>query len=287
VGSWTRVLNAVLDRPRARLDMPLLRTIFGVKRRPGVNGTPDPSPKLAVVIETPRWDPTLFKVHFGLLTLKAYTQGERVLRFDAVAHTTRQLGRGQTLDKFPTIVARLAAITERFCTTPDCLDIGFIPDGTLDQLPQPSQLAAVRVGGVDPNKPRTRATLAAVLALSPAPGGFTVTDLAAKVHTMTGHTDYTTRQAAYDLRKPRGKHLVDKPGRTRRHHVGDPPARTIAALLTLHDQVIGPIPAGVRSPRMGPKPAHRTQADRHYESLRIGMQALFTDLAITTSPRPA
>jgi len=35
----------------------------------------------AVVIERPRWNLTLFKVHFGLLTLKAYTKGEHVLRF--------------------------------------------------------------------------------------------------------------------------------------------------------------------------------------------------------------
>lgn len=62
---------------------------------------------------------------------------------------------------------------------------------------------------------------------------------------------YSIRQAAYDLRKLRGKQLVDKPARTRRHRVPAPAARTIAALLTLRDQVIAPILAAVRSPRMG------------------------------------
>ncbi|MGH3847087.1 MAG: hypothetical protein ACRDS0_37550, partial [Pseudonocardiaceae bacterium] len=42
-----------------------------------------------------------------------------------------------------------------------------------------------RVGGIDLNKPRIRAALTAVLALAAAPGGFTVADLAARVHTMT------------------------------------------------------------------------------------------------------
>ena len=51
---------------------------------------------------------------------------------------------------------------------------------------------------------------------------------------------YSVRQAAYDLRKLRGKRLVDKPGRARRYHVPPPAARTIAALLTLRDQVIAP-----------------------------------------------
>src|SRR6478672_3567377 len=98
----------------------------------------------------------------------------------------------------------------------------------------------------------------------------------------TDHCGYPVRQAGYDLRKLRGKQLVDKPGRSRRYHVGAPAARTIAALLTLRDQVIAPILAGLRSPRMGRKPAHWTRVDRDYERLRIDMQTLFSDLAIET-----
>ena len=60
-------------------------------------------------------------------------------------------------------------------------------------------------------------------------------------------------------------------------------ARTIAALLALHDHVIGPILAGVRSPRMGRKPKIWTGVDRRYESLRIGMQDLFHDLGIAAA----
>ena len=59
-------------------------------------------------------------------------------------------------------------------------------------------------------------------------------------------------------------------------------ARTIAALLALRDHVIDPILAGVRSPKLGRKPTHWTAIDRDYETLRIGMQTLFHDLAITT-----
>ncbi len=72
---------------------------------------------------------------------------------------------------------------------------------------------------------------------------------------MTGQVGYTIRQAAYDLRKLRGKNLAVKPGRTRRYHIPPDAARTIAGLLTLRDHVIGPILAGVRSPRLGCKPA--------------------------------
>jgi hypothetical protein len=84
--------------------VPTLRTLFGAKQRPGRTGTGEPSLRLAAVIETPRWDLTLFTVHFGLLTSKGYTKAEHVLRFEAVAHNTNQLGVGRILDRFGDIV---------------------------------------------------------------------------------------------------------------------------------------------------------------------------------------
>jgi hypothetical protein len=285
-----RVVNTLVDRTRSRLDVPMLRTLFGAKRRPGLGGSADLSPRLAAVIETPRWDLTPFKVHFGRLTLKGYTKGEHVLRFEAVVHNTKQLGCGRAIERFPQIVTQLAGMAERFCTTPlDCVTTGFLPDGTLDALPLPSRIGRTRVGGIDLNKPRIRAALAAVLALAAAPSGFTVADLAAKVQQMTGltQTGSTIRQAADDLRKLRGKDLIVKPGRSRRYQVRPQAARTIAGLLTLRDQVIGPILAGVRSPRLGRKPAHWTAVDRDYETLRIGMQTLFADLGIAAGSAAA
>jgi hypothetical protein len=178
-------------------------------------------------------------------------------------------------------------MTERFTTLLDCVDVGFIPDGTLDELPLPSRLGATRVGGLDLNKLRIRAMLHAMLALAVAPDGFTVTDLATKVHAMTGHAGYTTRQAAYDLRKLRGKQLIDKPGRSRRYYLSPSAARTITSLLALRDQVIGPILAGVRVPRQGRPPKAWTRIDRDYEALRVGMQTLFGDLGLTRSTRMA
>jgi hypothetical protein len=206
-----------------------------------------------------------------------------VLRFEAIVHNTKELGCGRAVDKFPTIVAKLAGMVHRFCTMLDCVDLGFLPDGILDQLPLPGRVGVTRVGGLDLNKPRLRTALTAVLALSAAPRGFTVADLAAKVNASTGNSTYTVRQAAYDLRKLRGKDLVVKPGRSRRYHVPAPSARTIAALLALRDHVIAPILAGVRSPRQGRKPAHWTVIDRDYETLRTGMQTLFGHLGISAA----
>ena len=278
-----RAFDTIVDRTRTRLDVPRLRTLFGVSRRPRHHGA-DLSPRQAVVIERPQWNLTLFKVHFGLLTLKGYTKGEHVLRFEAIVHNTRTLHTGRILKNFPAIVARLAAMVDRFTNMLDCVDVAFLPDGILDQLPAPSQLGSGRVGGVDINRPRARAALTAVLALAVAPDGFTVGDLAGKVRSLTGQNqnEFTVRQAAYDLRKLRAKQLVVKPGRTRRYQVPGEAARTIAALLALRDEVISPILAGIRSPRQGRKPANWTPVDRDYEALRIDMHKLFQHLHVDT-----
>jgi hypothetical protein len=205
-----------------------------------------------------------------------------VLRVEAITHNTKDLNCGRVLDRFGDITARLRAMAEAFCTTVDCVDVTFIPDGLLDELPHASLLGATRVGGIDLNHARMRNTVAAVLALAVAPSGFTIGDLAAKVHTMTGQTDddYTIRQAAYDLRKLRAKDLVAKIGRSHRYHVPSGAARTMAGLVALRDHVIAPILAGVRSPHRGRRPSCWTTVDRDYEQVRIAMQTLFHDLAI-------
>jgi hypothetical protein len=139
------------------------------------------------------------------------------------------------------------------------------------------------------NQPRARAALAATLALAVAPAGFTVTEFTAKVRDMTGQTpeNYTIRQAAYDLRKLRGKQLVIKPGRTRRYHVPELAARTIAALITIRDKVIAPLATGIRTPRKGRPPTHSTPIDNDYETLRRDMKTLLDDLGITTKATAA
>ncbi|MGH2771402.1 MAG: hypothetical protein ACRDJF_12910, partial [Actinomycetota bacterium] len=279
------LFGTMADRSRSRIDVPTLRTLFGVKKRPRPKSCGKKlSPREAVVIETPSWDLTIFKIHFGALTLKGYTKGEHVARFEAITHNTRALQCGRTLDRFPEIVAQLRSMTDRFSTMLDCVHIGFLPAGILDELPTPSTIGATRVGGIDTNKPRMCNALAGALALAVAPGGFTVAQFAAKIQAMTGQTQsaYSIRQAAYDLCKLRGKHLVDKPGRSRRYIVSEDAARIIAGLSVLRDRVIVPILAGLsRDTGADQQPGTSDRIDGHYARLRTGMQALLHDLGIT------
>jgi hypothetical protein len=134
-----RVFDTVVDRNRSRLDVPKLRSIFGTAQRP--RRTRKHSSMIEAAIETSTFDLTVFKLHFGRLTGKAYTKGERLLRFEAIAHNTAELRGGRMSEKFPAIVTRLAGVVERFAAALDCVDTGFLGDGTLDELPTGTQLA--------------------------------------------------------------------------------------------------------------------------------------------------
>jgi hypothetical protein len=144
------------------------------------------------------------------------------------------------VERFPDIVGRLKAMLERFMTTLDCVDAAFISDQTLDQLPQPcaGRQNSRRRSRYQPA--RTRTALAAVLALAASPTGFTVAELATKARAMAGLTPagYTGRQAAYDLKKLRGKSLITKLGRTRRYEVQPSAIRAIAALFILRNYAL-------------------------------------------------
>ncbi len=197
------LFDRILDRTRSRLDIPAIRTLFGLKTRPHRTRKAGP-PAQEIVTGKPRYGLSWFRISFGRLQLKACTKGEHVLRFEATVHNTRELRCRRSLENFAEIITLLAGMADRFTTALDCADIGFLPDGVLDELPLPAQTGSRRITGVDLNKPRIRAALAAVLALAPAPGGFTAAEHAARVRQITGHDGYTTRQAAYDLPAPRG-----------------------------------------------------------------------------------
>src|SRR6266849_6180164 len=107
-GRMDQVFQALIDRTRTRMDLRTIKTILGYRRRRGKG------PTWEVTVERPVYDLTIFKLHCGRLTLKIYTKGERVLRIEAMAHDTRELRCGRSLENFPEIVSRLKTILERF-----------------------------------------------------------------------------------------------------------------------------------------------------------------------------
>ena len=56
------------------------------------------------------------------------------------------------MEHFPEIISLLPGMAGRFATTLDRADIGFLPDGTLDELPRPARTGATRTGGIGPQR---------------------------------------------------------------------------------------------------------------------------------------
>jgi hypothetical protein len=278
-GQMEEAFQALIDRSRAPLDLKTIKTILGYKHRPKYRKRKGGSAEWEVAIERPTYDLTIFKLHCGRLTLKIYTKGERVLRIEAVAHDTAELDCGRSLERFPRIVTGLRAILERFMQALSCVDQCFISDGTLEQLPVPSQVGKTKIGGIDFNRARIRHVTEAVIALSASPCGFTASQLAARVRDC-GDAYYQSRQAAYDLKKLRGKGLVRRLGNTRNYEPTSTGLRAMTALLILRDKVIKPLLTASmeRHPTHGAQ--NPTPLDNHYEAIRVGMQAVFRQLGL-------
>jgi hypothetical protein len=270
------VFQGTIDRTRSRLDVKRLKTIFGAKQRPRRRKGKKP-PRLEVVVERPTYDLTVFKLHFGKFTLKMYTKGERVLRIEAIVHNLRVTRWGRSLPDLPDIVSRLREMLNSFLEVVYCVATSYIADTTLEALPTSSRVGRARVGGIDINNPRMRAVIEAVTGFAAAPLGFRASDIAAKVREIMGYSEdtYTSRKAAYDLKKLRGKNVIHRVAKSRRYEIVPQGLRAVTALLVLRDKVIKPVLAGAGKPKSGTRPKNQSPIDTHYEAIQSQMRSLF------------
>jgi hypothetical protein len=277
-----QVFQALIGRTRGPLNLNRIKTIFGDKSRPHYDKRKKNPTRWGVVVEKPAYDVTIFKVHYGKMTLKIYTKGEHVLRIEVIVHNTKEYRWGRSLPCFPQIVLRLRGILERFLNAVGCVDACFVSDDNMENLPQPAQVGQTKVGGIDLNKPRMRRVANAVLALASSPTGFTASGLAQKVRVISGESDsaYGTRRAAYDIKKLRAKGMVQKIGASRRYEALHEGLRALTALVVLREHVIRPLLAASTRPKTDSRLVNPTRIDQHYENLRLGMHQLFTELGV-------
>jgi hypothetical protein len=274
------VYQGLIDRTRRVLDVPRLKTIFGRKQRP--SKTKAREGRLEKIIERSVHDLTVFKIHFGKLTLKMYDKGERVLRVEIIVNNIEELRCGKGLEKLPGMLAKLEAMVVGFLEVVQAAHLSFIDGQQFDALAAPSVRGARRTAGVDLQKARMRAVAQAVIALAAQPRGFTAANLAERVRAQKGRAmaNYVPRQAAYDLNKLRGKWLVERIEKKRRYRVRRPAIRTLVALQILREQVIKPVLAGVYRPKRGRPPKTLHPLDVHYQRLQREMLATLQTLKI-------
>jgi hypothetical protein len=281
-GQMEQLVQALIDHTRSWLDVKQVKTIFGAARRPFRHAENRTQPRFEIVVEKPAYDLIIFKIHFGKLTVKLYTKGERVLRGEAMLHNARALHVGRSLPNFPKIILELEQILIRFFDVLDCVNCAFLDDDTFDNLARPSKLGSKPVAGIDLSKQRLQAVLNAVLALAASLNGMAVSDLAAKVRELLelSPQDYKSRHAAYDLRKSRGKQWVVPIGKSRRYQLISDGIRTIAALLTLREKVLRPLLSGARYDHSPSLPSRSSLLDDLYLTLQNDMLCLFKVLGV-------
>lgn len=275
------VYQGLIDRTRRLLDVRRLKTIFGRKGRPHYK--PRGGGRLEKVLLQPHHDLSVFKLHFGKLTLKLYDKGPRTLRVEVIVNNITELRCGKSLEKLPGMLARLERMVVEFMDTVQAAHLSFIDGQTLDTLAEASRKGSRRVAGVDLQKPRMRKVAEALIALGAQPEGFTSRELAAKVKEIGGRGSgrYNARKAAYDLRKLRGKALVRVVKGRRRWQLSAKGLGTLVGWILIREKVLKPVLSGLAPKhRRGRPPKTVHPVDVHYQNLQNEMLATLQTLKL-------
>lgn len=272
--SMDEVYQKLIDRTRSNFRIEHLKTIFGHKYRPHNMTKRGHAPELAKTVSASSYDLTVFKVKWGNLTLKIYDKGERVLRVEVVVHNAKELHCGKVLEKLPMLLERMRAMLVRFLDTVQVAHINFLDLGTYEKLSEPSKVGSRRLAGINLENARNRNVINAVVELSTAPNGFTLSQLAEKMRSLSKDNAYSTRNAAYDLTKLRGKELVQRRNKSRRYEASSTGVRILCAYQILREKVIKPILAGINR-RCDRPPKIVQPLDQHYMNLRHELEKTF------------
>ncbi len=104
----------IIDLTRRQLDLERLKTIFGFKRRP--HNRKHKKDSFRIRIEKPSYDLTVFSINDGMVTVKIYDKGERVLRIEVVCHNLKEFKCKRAVENFPMIFEKLRKRLEAFVT---------------------------------------------------------------------------------------------------------------------------------------------------------------------------
>ncbi len=277
-GQMDRVVNGVIDRNRHRLDIPKLAKIFGRRTRPQVTGKRKKPPREEVLFEKPAYDLNVFKMHFGPMTVKFYTKGERVLRCEAIINNMHDMPLRRSLEYFPEIVNYLRDCLLRFLNELQAIDLCWIDESDLDRFPKGERLGNSRVGGIDLRTVRSHEVIKALMRLALNPNGFQIGNLAEEVnrHRSREAPKYTIRQAAYDLRKFRAKGVAEKTGpKSRVYRCTKTGLNKLSAFVTLEDEIIRPLLSRQGIIVSGNARKSEPKLDGLYKEAQRSMQKLF------------
>ncbi len=135
---------------------------------------------------------------------------------------------------------------ESFLSNIDHAHIATIQDGVFEEITNPTLTGKNRLAGIDFNKNRTRQVAIILLALSMKPGGFTSNDLSNEM-AQRFKPGFTSRNASYDIKKFRGKEMVEKINGSIRYVLTEKGVKTISSILCILTKQIPSLVSVVKS----------------------------------------
>lgn len=262
---------------RPRLDMKRLASILGLKKRPHNKRFKAPE----IRIEKPDYNLTIFKIHFGKLTLKLYDKGERILRAEIVVHNIQELRGKRSIENFPEAIGKLKGIMNRFMDSLHYTHVSLLNDGSFEQLASPTKKGKNRLSGIDINKKRNIAMMETALALAIQPDGYKVGDVA-NMMKVKMKKSYSARNAAYDIQKLRGKKLVEKIKGTIKYKTTKKGMETIIAILTLTQKTIPAVLSSINKEQLSENPESLCTIDLNVINIRKCIKAIYHEYGIHT-----
>jgi hypothetical protein len=254
------VYQKIIDLTRGRLNIKRLKMIFGKKNRPYKHKSTASAPE--VCIETPDYNMTVFKIHFGRLTVKLYDKGERTLRAEVVVHNTKDLKCKRGINSFGEVVDKLETIMESFLSNLDFAHVATIDDETFEFISDPTLTGKNRLAGIDFTKGRMKKIASILLCLSMKPDGFTSMDAVSEINARFD-LHYSRRNASYDIRKFRGKGMVKKVDRHMKYVLTEDGIKTIAGILSLLTKQIPSVVTIIQSPWKETEKEKLFELDKH------------------------
>ena len=273
----TATLERHVDLNRRHLHPRSLKTIF--------RNTPYGSYKqqIAVSVRHAFGALTVLSAEYGDTRLKQYNNHQQTFRTEACVNDTTDLGVNKALENLECLRQRLLALLGQFQQAQVAVLDTTCFRGELTALAQPGKVNNVATPGIKLENERIMAALSTLPQLAHRAEGFRSADVRPIVQQCLG-TPYAPPQANYDLRKLRGKGLLERIGDTRRYRPTAHGLRVAVLLTKLREQLLAPLLAATQRTRRRPKP-RRPLSEPDATYFRIA-QALF-ELCDHLALRPA
>lgn len=228
-----QVYQSIIDQTRRNLNVERIKTMFGKKYRPHYRKSGNSA--LRVSIEIPDYNLTVFKIHFGALTLKLYDKGERTLRAEVVVHNTKDLKCKRGLEHFGIICEKLKSIMQSFLNNLLHAHVSMISADELQKLVSYQKMGKQKVSGINPFKKIDVCVIHAIMAVCFKPFGFSTSNVIQKLIKMYGLKLKPT-QVAYVLKKLKAKSIILTHKGKRKYHISPNGLQIILGIIVITEQ---------------------------------------------------